>query len=109
MDDVDRAMIRVMEFNVMLILLQIHITLMIASLLMSTIGVTFAAIGKSMRSRTLLINLTVTTLGLTSGVLLLTDAPLSPRCLALGAYLVVFTFAYRYMISKRTVVATQIK
>jgi len=78
-------------------LLIVHIVTLSISLI-ATISLTLATFLSVKVSKQLRIGLLVTTIvGIISGALLLVSAPLGARCLALTAYIGVFSLAYRYI------------
>ena len=87
-------------------LLIAHITLMSISLI-ATLCMVFASLLDISVSRSLIrSNLAVTIVGIGSGVLLLTQTVIDFKCILLGAYLIAFAAAYRYVTVRNQRLAT---
>ncbi len=78
------------------ILVIIHVTFMIASMVLMTGAVGMGLLGKDLAARAATTGFGATIIGSISGAVLLFDSVLSIECAMLTAYLISVTLLYRY-------------
>ncbi len=78
-------------------LIAIHVALLVISIVATVVSTIAAAFGVQISKMFNRINILVTTVGISAGVILLIDKPLGVRCITLTAYLALFGLTQVYI------------